>query len=48
MATNTVRNVPAHTNRADKPSKHASMWNAIAARRAELHKNNVTVRKATK
>lgn len=34
---------PASTNRKDKPSHHASMWNAMAARRAELHKNTVTV-----
>lgn len=43
MATNTIRTNPTHINRADKPSKHASMWNAMAARRAELHKNVVVV-----
>jgi hypothetical protein len=50
MATNTVRNIPAHINRADKPSKHASMWNAMASRRAEMNKNIVvvTTKKVTK
>jgi hypothetical protein len=53
MATNTSRTIPTHSIRGDKPSKHASMWNAVAARRAELHKGNVIVtvvpsRKVTK
>ena len=43
MATNTNRVVPSHINRNDKPSKHASMWNALASRRAELNKNGVAV-----
>lgn len=49
MATNTIRNIPSHINRKDKSSKHASMWNALAARRAELHKDVVvvTTKKAT-
>lgn len=49
MATNTIKNIPSHINRKDKPSKHSSMWNALAARRAELHKGDVivTVKKAS-
>ena len=50
MLTNTVRNIPSHTNRKDKPSPHASMWNAVASRRAELGKDKVivTIKKVTK
>lgn len=53
MATNIVRIAPAnwlptHINRKDKPSKHASMWNAMAARRAELHKDVVSVKVKSK
>ena len=34
---------PSSTNRMQKPSKHASMWNAMASRRAELRKGGVSV-----
>ena len=55
MSTLSLRSVvspsikPSSVVRADKPSKHASMWNALASRRAELglNKTNVTTKKAT-
>ena len=43
MATNPSRTIPTHIVRNDKPSKHASMWNALASRRAELGLNKVAV-----
>jgi len=39
MKTNTVKR-PATSIHLPTPSKHASMWNAMNARRAELHKDS--------
>lgn len=49
MSTLSLRSVvspsikPTGVVRSDKPSKHASMWNALASRRAELGLNKVAV-----